>query len=66
MVDRTPTSHDVRCEHCDYIDKRMFGEVLGEDQIECRNCGRMIDISSEALQEEWRLLAEELKHIKRY
>jgi len=66
MVDPTSMRHDLRCEHCDYVDKRMFGEVLGNDQIECRNCGMMIDISSEKIQEEWRLLAEEVKHIKRY
>lgn len=52
------------CPQCNHTSQPTFGEVVGSDEIACENCGHMLDISDEELQEQWRVRAADVEQIK--
>jgi len=64
MAEPTYMIDELFCPHCKHINELTFAEVLDKDEIACRNCGTMIDISDEKLQARWRQDAKDIKKIE--
>ena len=56
---------EVPCPHCGTTGLQLIGDLINNDEIACRACGGMIDLTSE----EWRSglieMIEGLRHVSR-
>jgi len=41
---------DLPCPHCDQVDQLLIGELVDKDEIACRYCEEMIDLTNAELQ----------------
>ena len=61
MVDPKEFRFELHCPHCDQTDMQLIELLADKDQIACRNCGQMIDLTNEQLQYDLREVIESFK-----
>ena len=61
MVDPIEFRFELHCPHCDRTDLQMIELLADKDEIACRNCGQMIDLTNEQLQRDLREIIERFK-----
>ena len=54
---------DLPCPHCDQVDQQLIGELVDKDEIACRYCDEIIDLTNAELQAVLREAIEGLKEI---
>ena len=63
MIDPLVHRFELPCPHCGQMDLQVIGEMVGKDEIACRFCGEMIDLSDEQWQTGLRKFIEGLRNI---
>jgi hypothetical protein len=52
---------ELHCPHCDQTDMQLIELLADKEEIACRNCGQMIDLTNEQLQHDLREVIESFK-----
>lgn len=65
MIDARPFRFELPCPHCGKVDMQIIGELVGKDEITCRYCGEMIDLTDENWQASLKETIESLNALYR-
>jgi hypothetical protein len=61
MIDPKEFRFELNCSHCDQTDMQMIELLADKEEIACRNCGQMIDLTNEQLQRDLRKVIESFR-----
>lgn len=62
-VDPMGFRFELPCPHCGQTDLQLVGDLVGKDEIACRGCGEMVDLTNEKWQAGLQQFIEGLRHI---
>jgi hypothetical protein len=66
MIDANPFRFPIPCPHCGQTDLQVVADLVGKDEIACRFCGEMIDLTNEKWQSGLAEFIESLRQIQRF
>ncbi|MCY0146215.1 hypothetical protein OEG84_00395 [Hoeflea sp. G2-23] len=65
MIDQIGMRYELPCPRCGEMDQQLISDLVGKDEIACRFCGHIIDLTDEKWQSGFREFLEALPDLYR-